>query len=314
MVGRALIYEHFVRYLRNNIVNLTNMNAYYTNRLTIASSKLDIFRDSLRRNKREFEVIYGLSFDSLDTTYMLPSYNSILSTNESKIIEVVVGLKEISLDYDRHTIMFIKAIVENYLEIKNEVKSINRQLQLIGSKLSFFTKYKDLSKNIIYYIISRCNKYYEHRILEGKAVDLGHNIGFIKVTPKNVSGRINWNASFEYRDKLLADGRIPFKEKDYLEAKLTNTPYHGVRWFVYYENEVQHYINWYHYSKKLPNGNAYTFVPLRVNKSKIKHSEMKRTFTDIRQLDNVKIGIVNKLEISLHINELQFLKYAEHDI
>lgn len=314
MITRAILYDKFVRYVKTNLTNLTNIKAYYTNRLDIATNKLNIFRDSLSRHRFEFEAIYDIKFESLDTTYMLPAYNSILTTNESKLIDVVESLKKISKDYDKHTVMFVKAIVEEYLEIKNEIKTINRQLQLTDSKLSFFTKYSDTSKNIFYYIIARINKYYENLLLEGKTVRLGYDIGFIKITPKNVNGKINWAASFDYRKKLIEDGRIPYKEEDCLAAKSSNTPYNGVKWFVYYDNEVQHYINWYHYSKKLPNGNAYTFIPARYNLDTLKNSEMKKTIKDVKELDKLKIGIVNKLDIALHINELQFLKYADNDI
>jgi hypothetical protein len=314
MVNRRFIYESFIRYARNSIVHLTNVKLYYDNRLEIANNKLDIFKLSLEQHKRVFKLVYNIELKELDNEKITLSYYRDALDTEIKVNEASSRIRGLYPEYDTHTVIFVKTLIESYIEIRNEIKTIKRQLQLNDSKLSFFTKYSGISKNIFYYIISKCNSYYEQRILDGKSVDLGYNIGFIRIAPKNVKGKINWAASFDFRNKLIANGKIPFKEEDSLKAKASGIVYNGVRWFVYYDNEVQHYINWYHYSTKLPNRNAFTFMPSRFNKEDLKYSEMKETITDVKELSNLRIGIVNKLDISLAINDRQFLKYADNGI
>ena len=67
-------------------------------------------------------------------------------------------------------------------------------------------------------------------------------MGMVKVVPKKVNGKTNWNASFEYRDKLVAEGKLPYNKDDHERAKASKEKYNGIPWFILYENEVQHFI------------------------------------------------------------------------
>lgn len=314
MISRANIYDAFIKYVNVNIVILNNKISYYNDRINISNNKLTIFKDSLLRHKTEVKIIYGIEVDNVDNSTNSVIYiNNVVLVNSNSINTVISKLKSVDIAYDVHTVNFVKSIMSNYSDIKKELININRQIQLLNDKLMFFNKYKDISKNMVYYIISKINKYYESALLEGEHIHLGNHIGFIKVTPKKVKGKTNWNASFEYRDMLIADGKIPYKKEDAIKAKKAGIKYEGVRWFVYYENEIQHYINWYCYGK-LPNKQFYTFKPARYNKTNKKISDIKKEISSIKELDNLKLGIVNKLNIALDINELQFVKYVRDDL
>ena len=313
MVNRTSIYDSFVKYVDTNLTILNNKREYYLDRIEISNNKLNIFRDSLERNAEAVKLIYGIDIDNIDINYSkIVSCNKVtINKHRSSLLQV---LKSVNTNYGESVILLVQSLTENYFTIKNEIKYLNRQVKILDDKLYFLNKYKGLSKNIVYYIISKCNKYYSDALLEGETIHLGHHIGMIKVVPKKVNGKINWNESFKFRDRLLAEGKIPYKRSDYIKAKQSGSKYNGIQWFIYYENEVQHYINWYAYSNKLPNKDAYHFVPARFNKSNKTISEIRNELSKVSDLDNYKIGIVNKLNLALDINEMQFVKYMKDDI
>jgi hypothetical protein len=316
MVSRLTIYKEFLKYVAENIKILNNKLYYYNGRLDISNNKLNIFIDSIKRHTNEIYLIYNIKNAEIDGNFNSIVYTNgnVINNDSPKLKDIIKQLIKIDAGYNKHTIIFIKDIIDNYFEIKKEIRDINRQIQLITDKLDFFNKYKDLSKKAIYYIISKCNGYYEKALLDGETIALGHHIGNLKVVPKNVSGKKNWKASFEYKEQLIKEGKIPFNKKDSLLAKHNNVPYHGVYWFVYYDNEVQHYINWYAHSFKLPNKDNYSFYPARYNHSDKTISEIRKEVKKVEDVDKYKIGIVNKLSIALDVNELQFLKYVRNDI
>lgn len=320
MITRVDIYEEFTKYLEHNSKILNNKLAYYKDRLTISNNKLEIFNDSISRHKQEIKAIYDIDSNLINECKSTIIYVNNVVINNNKVStksinhDILSKLKEIKSDYGYHTILFIREIIVSYFDIKKEIQNINRELQLIQDKIDFLNKYDNLSKNIVYYIISRCNKYYEKALLDGETIHLGYHIGFLKVVPKQVKGRHNWKASFEYKDKLISEGKIPYNKEDALRAKKDGIGYNGVPWFVYYDNEVQHYINWYCYSHKLPNKDSYTFKPSRYNKTNKGIDEIKKEISSIKELDNLRLGIVNKLNIALDTNELQFIKYTKDDI
>ena len=315
MISRKTIYDSFIEYVTESIDKLSNDKSFYESRLIISNNQLDITKDILKRNTDKLSIIYDLtSIEFINDTISKIDIINKRAVNRSKRKILIDKLHSIDESYGEHTILFMDGIIDNYFNVINEIKDLKRKVQLIADKLDFFIKYQSLSRNVVYYILSQNNKYYEKCILNGDTVNLGNHMGMIKIVPKKANGKVNWDESFAYRDKLIAEGKIPYNEADYLKAKAKGIPYNGVKWFIRYENEVQHYINWYAYSRQLPNKAAYTFKPARYNKTGIKLSELKKTVTSINEVNNLHIGIVNKLNLCLDINELQFIKYANHDI
>ena len=315
MISRRTIYDSFIKYVNDSIESLTSDKLFYSNRLVISNNQLAITKDILTRNVDKLVAIYDISCESFnsDTISKIDIINK-RASNRSNRKAIIYRLTNIDTSYGEHTILFIDGIVDNYFNVINEIKELKRKIQLITDKLDFFVRYSSLSRNVVYYILSQNNKFYEKAILNGETVHLGNHMGMIKVVPKKANGKVNWDESFAYRDKLVEEGKIPYNEADYLQAKAEGKPYDGIKWFIRYENDVQHYINWYAYSRQLPNKAAYTFKPARYNKSGIKLSELKNNVTSINEVNNLNIGIINKLNLSLDINELQFIKYANHDI
>ena len=315
MVNRLTVYNNFILYVTKNIEILRTKKEYYDNSLTIANNKLSIYKDSLERNSKEFYSVYSISLEKIDSSYNIVLYNNKVNLNKQTYInETVSKLTKLDKSYDKYIIALIKTITENYFNTLKEIKEINRYIQLIGDKLEFLERYKNLSRNVIFYILTQCNNFYQHEILRGESVHLGHHIGFIKVTPKNVSGKINFIESFKYKELLIKEGKIPYNKKDALRAKKAGKEYNGVKWFVYYENDIQHYINWYCYSLKLPNKDYYSFNPTKYNNTGLTVDKLAKKYTTIESMRKLKLGIVNKLSLLLDTNEMQFVKYMKDDL
>lgn len=313
MITRKTIYKFYRRYFRDNILVLNEKLLYYNNRIVTTTNKLDITLDVLTRNKLEFQVIYDIALKNIDVEFSRINHiNKVAIHNH--ISDFSNSVRAIDKSHGEHTVLLIKSLVDNYYEIQKEIRSINRQIQLINDKLDFFNRYNNLSEEAFKYIIAECNKYYEHLILNGETVHLGNNLGFIKIMLKSVNNKINWDESKKYRKQLLLNGKKPFNKEESLKAKANGQPYNAVEWYVMYENETQPYINWYSYSAKLPNKDVYTFSPTRFNLTSVKNSELKNIAKTTEEIIKLDIGIVNKLNMLMKTNEMQFLKYSGNDI
>lgn len=315
MISRRNIYDSFVSYMQESITKLSDDKAFYTDRLIISNNQLDITKDIIIRNADKIAIVYSIdssNFINKSVSKIDIINRRVFIRNNKKLL--LANLTKLDDTYGEHSIIFINGIIDNYFNIITEIKDLTRKLQLITDKLEFFTRYKGLSKNVVYYILSQNNRYYEKLILDGETIYLGNHMGNIKVVPKKVNGKTNWHESFAYRDKLVAEGKIPYNKEDHLKAKANGETYDGVKWFIKYENDIQHYINWYAYSKQLLNKDVYTFSPARYNKTGMTTTSIKEQVTSIKELDNLKLGIVNKLNLGLDINEMQFLKYSTYDI
>lgn len=313
MITRRTTYNSYVRYVKRNIKIITNKLSYYNSRLNVANNKLEIYTSTLERNSIEFYTIYKINVKDIDKESNKINYvNRVTMNNSAK--HLVSELSSIDTSSGIHTLMLMKGMTENYYTIQKEIKNITRQLYLLNDKLDFFNRYKDISSNVFYYIISKCNKYYSDALLNGDTIQLGHHLGFIKVVPKKTKPKINWYESKQYKERLIQEGKVPYNKNDAIKAKNNGEEYNGVRWFIYYENETQHYINWYAYSHKLPNKDSYSFKPARYNHANKTISEIKDEIDTPKDLDNYKIGIVNKLNIALDVNEMQFIKYSTNDL
>jgi hypothetical protein len=106
----------------------------------------------------------------------------------------------------------------------------------------------------------------EEIILQGEELNLGNNlstvsIGRIRTNPKNPM--INWKASYEVRDELLAEGKK-------LYDKETGE---GHKWFVYHDEPWYFRFYWRKEKCTIPNKTVYQFRATRGkmgNKTKLK--------------------------------------------
>lgn len=310
MVDRRTIYSCFVSHIKETTNLLTAKKAYYENSLIISNNKLDIYRDTIDKHSDAFFAVYSAPVETIDKNPKVIIFHN--SVNVDKISfrqKVLDRLEQKNKVYDVSIVSLMKSITESYLLLTKEIKQIKRQLQLIDDKLNFISKYKGLSRNIVYYILSKINKYYEYAILNGDVVYLGDVLGFIKVTPKMVNGIIDWKSSLEYKDAIIKDGKLPYSKEDYLEAKRTNTKYEGVKWFVYYTDETRYYINWYVYNHKLPNREFYTFSPMSYREKKTGIDNIINSVSSSEEIYTLNIGPTEKLNALLAMNETQFIKY-----
>lgn len=315
MISRNTIYDHFVNNVNTSIDVLESKIYYYNSKLSKSNDSLELYHATLAGSTEEFNIIYDIDVDSISTNTVKVNYINKTVIDGNRGIKTIANLlHKLNPSNGVHTVLFIKGVTDKYINVLNEIANIKRQLRLLDDKLTFFNKYKGLSRNVVFYILSKCNKYYEDLILDGETVYLGHHLGFIKVVPKKAKGKVDWNESLKYKAKLIEEGKTPYNKDDHLKAKAANLPYDGVKWFIPYDNEIQHYINWYPYSNKLPNKRDYSFTPARYNKSDKTISAIKDEVKDIKELDTYHIGIVNKLNIALTINDNQFIKYAGYDI
>lgn len=318
IVGRFHMYKCFCEYVKEILIIINTKTNYYNEKLSVAERKLNIHNDIIAKNRTEVFAIYSVNINNLDNEHSkVIICNNINIPKNSDGIEL--RLKKLDQSYGKHTIFFIKSIIESYFTLKAEIKDIEKNLQVLNSKYLFFDKYKDISKEVFYFLITKCNKFYSDVILSGGTVNFGHYIGFVKVVPKRLklekdrpNNRINWDASKKERAKLIKEGKVPYRKADHDEAIKNGEQYNGVPWYVYYTDDIKHYINWYAYSNKLPNRTAYSFFPSAHNNTGTRISEIeKMSKTDI---DNFDLGIIHKLNIGLKVNELQFLKYSNNDI
>lgn len=315
MVNRDTIYNCFIAHVNDNIVMLSIKKEYYTKAILEYEGKLELYKEILERNSKEFNAIYSIDLEDIDNSYSTIIYHNQVNIPKTLFIaSTVEKLIKINSSYDKHTIFLIKTLTDNYFELSKNLKEYKRYLRLIDDKLSFYNKYKDLSRNIVFYILTNINRYYEEAILNGETISLGHHIGFIKVVPKNVNGKTDWTSSFKYKDMLLEQGKIPYDGEDAKLAKKQGKKYKGVKWFVYFENETQHYINWYCYSSRLPNKDCYSFKPTRYDNTGYKKKDLPTIFTTVESMRKAKLGFINKLNVLLNANEMQFIKYVKNDI
>lgn len=96
----------------------------------------------------------------------------------------------------------------------------------------------------------------EEIILQGGVLNLGNNlstisIGRVRTNPNNP--RIDWKASYEYKEELLAEG------KDLYDKETGE----GHKWFIYYDVEWFCRFYWHKAGCTIPNKTVYQFNATR---------------------------------------------------
>lgn len=97
------------------------------------------------------------------------------------------------------------------------------------------------------------------KLLEGKEVVLGPGLSTLRIIKKKNRFKrpsINWKASLEYRDELLAQG----------EALHDPKTGKGIKWFIYYMPEYLMKYRWYNRWTSTRNVRVYRFYPARSGK------------------------------------------------
>lgn len=153
--------------------------------------------------------------------------------------------------------LYINNYINNNIVLNNNVAKIKiLKKQIIPKKV-----YLDTIK---YCNLSMIDKIVNTNYLF-KPTNIFGSIGVYKVTNKRL--RVNWGASDKNKQRILAEGKIPYIKKD----AETIPNYQGVEWLVYHP-ALDFYIHWVKTSTGIrtnPEMKFFKFTPARAGQGKV---------------------------------------------
>ena len=142
----------------------------------------------------------------------------------------------------------------SYIKTKREIRSIERRLK-------FLNKDK-ISYKLYSFIIKSFNKKIVKAIIKGYEFSFGFGLSNTRVRKKKrTKAAINWLESNIEKQRLIDNGKIPFKvtKRDEQGRPLENNG--GVKWYIYH---ISDWTYWYYWRKEkciVANSLLYSFVP-----------------------------------------------------
>lgn len=155
---------------------------------------------------------------------------------------------------------------QKYYNLKVEqYKELCLLLQNKEEVLNKLLKYK-IPQGVFSFILKRFNELLYKEMIHNKYVFSTLFLGkFDVICNKNKHKVINWKKSIKNRDKLLAEGKVPYTKAGEKEALEAGKPYNGEQWLEYL-SDYSFFFNWDLQAGqflRLPNIRNFTFVPVR---------------------------------------------------
>lgn len=315
MISRKDICSYFVNNAKEIIINLELNKVTIENEIKVNSNLCDINLNVLATYSLEFYAVYNIELKDLDRLHnkIAIQNTNTLKGNRNSIIRAINTINE---ENGAYILDLIKTLTTQYFNIKRTINNLTRQLQKIESKLTFYNRYIDIDRKVIFHIIAKVNRYYEQQLLDGNRVYLGYSLGYIQIRypNKNIDKpKVDWNESKKLKKEIIKRGGIPYNKDDHKLALSTNTEYKGEHWFVYHDVDIP-YLNWYGTNTSLPNKDVFSFRPANYFKDTLNVGQIVKRIQDGANIHNFNIGIINKMNVLLKAHELQFLKYSNNDI
>lgn len=245
------------------------------------------------------------------------NYNELMklvynSNNRKELIETV-KLKEFIIK--NNTGKMSNLLLRAYLlSLGNNISYKFKLKSLINTY-----KHELLDYNLFSIIYNMINLNIIKYILKGEVYSFGKGVGNLYIARREMDGkkrkyRIDWNKSKKYKEKLIAEGKTPYKAiYDEKGNKIGDNG--GIEWIVRHVNEEDIWIMWSNNSS-IGNNIRYSFKPSNYSPNPVKGEDgkyIRYTMEDVRRMikennypkDEVyklNIGFVQKLSLYKELN------------
>lgn len=296
MIVDVNIKHCYEKYLKD----ANNDKAKYEDNLNKVINILNIAKSYIE--KHNFILIkIGINLDKYKEEWIDEKYN------ENKTLRNIAFDKLKFYNSGNERIVLIQVI--KYCNLLNIINNTKRQIKLCDerSKLKF-GKYREIVKKYYAYGVHKC-------CLEGYAYVFRGGLGRIMINRWKVSEtapkKIDHRATNIAREKLIAEGKVPYNEEQAKIAKLRGFKYNGVKYVVYKSNS--HYYEFTIDRIKRLRKELTSFKQADTYKLRGKsHEEVAAECKCIDDIYKLNCDVVAKLSILLKFDPSNYINFVRN--
>lgn len=271
-----------------------------------------------------FKIKYGLESrrDSIYETFGICLYNfwewntdepdkeNKLENHFDKVYKVLPTSKKVNC-------VEIYSLFKKYFIVSKKLNDNKRLLIRIKNRKNITLKeYRIYCKRFF----SEVNK----QVLEGKIFKFNNRVGHLlieritSIPPRDRDGnlmdrkkRVNFQATKEAKDKLIAEGKRPYNKYEALECEMLKKEYDGVPYVVYLDDAT--FTKIVLVDSQFKNRTLMRFIPVSL-RMKEKYEVLMERYKTVREVINAEeLDTACKLSLIRRIDESYTIKYIRND-
>jgi len=198
--------------------------------------------------------------------------------------------------------MFLKGSLYNVMRYNRVIKDVEEQIEEIDSF--------DIDYNTHKMIVDTHDHLLAGYLLDGKHYSFGFNIGslFIKEKSRNFDKKVvDRGKTNKEKQRLIANGMIPYRKEDAEKAAANGEEYHGVKYLIYNYEPKSYWLMWGKLGM-IRNMILYSFVPTHANNTGQSIYDLEKNIK-FHSIPNCRVGFKQMIHLARRMNPKQAQLY-----